>query len=125
MNIAVAALIIASLLPIACAAIAKWGFRGYDNHTPREWLALQTGFRARANAAQANSWEALAVFAPATVLAIATGAPEASVARLAAVFIVARVFFIVSYLTDRPTLRSVAWLFGFAASIWLYALAFS
>lgn len=58
MNHAVLTVLIAGLLPIVCAGIAKWGVKNYDNHQPRSWLALQEGYRARANAAQENSFEA-------------------------------------------------------------------
>ena len=58
--------LVAVFLPIVCAGIAKWGSfgkprsqGGFDNVDPRAWLARQTGWRARANAAQANSFEAL------------------------------------------------------------------
>jgi hypothetical protein len=40
-----------------CAGIAKWGDKSYDNQQPREWLAHQDGYRARADAAQQNSFE--------------------------------------------------------------------
>ena len=52
MKISVLCLLIAGVLPLISTAIAKWGFRDFDNHYPREWLARQTGFRARANAAK-------------------------------------------------------------------------
>ena len=51
MNVAIASLLVAGLMPIVCAGIAKAGKKNYDNHNPREWLAQQTGYRARANAA--------------------------------------------------------------------------
>jgi uncharacterized MAPEG superfamily protein len=35
---------------------------GYDNSDPRGWLARQAGWKARADAAQANSFEALPFF---------------------------------------------------------------
>ena len=59
MTIAYYCVLFMGLLPIVAAGIAKKGFDGYDNSAPREWLAKQTGFRARANAAQANLFESL------------------------------------------------------------------
>ena len=68
--------LIAALLPIACAGLAKWGMigkprreGGFDNNNPRAWLARQTDWRARANAAQANSFEALPFFIGAVIIA--------------------------------------------------------
>ena len=43
MTLALWCLLVAALLPIACAGIAKWGFQGFDNNNPREWLARQQG----------------------------------------------------------------------------------
>jgi len=47
MTTALWCLMIAALLPIVCTGIAKWGFKGFDNNRPREWLARQDGWRAR------------------------------------------------------------------------------
>jgi uncharacterized MAPEG superfamily protein len=76
-------ILVAALLPLLCAWIAKWGtFRvprsqgGYDNTDPRAWLARQEGWRARANAAQANSFEGLPFFIGAVLAAWQLGAPQ-------------------------------------------------
>jgi uncharacterized MAPEG superfamily protein len=37
MNVAIASLLVAGLMPIVCAGIAKAGKKNYDNHNPREW----------------------------------------------------------------------------------------
>ena len=71
-----------ALLPIVCAGIAKSGRfvplseGGYDNRNPRDWLAQQTQWRGRANAAQANSFEALPFFIGAVVIAHQLGADQ-------------------------------------------------
>jgi uncharacterized MAPEG superfamily protein len=120
MSLAVVCLVIAALLPIVCAAIAKWGPRDYDNHEPRAWLAGQTGHRARANAAQANSWEAFPVFATGVLLAIQAGAAPLVVDLLAVLFIVCRIAYIALYVSDRSSARSIVWTFGFLSSLALY-----
>jgi len=79
MTTALWCLMIAALLPIVCTGIAKWGFKGFDNNRPREWLARQDGWRARANAAQQNSWEAFAIFSAAVLTAHVVEAPQARV----------------------------------------------
>jgi uncharacterized MAPEG superfamily protein len=120
-TIALWCLLVVSLLPIACAGIAKWGFRGFDNNRPREWLAAQQGWRARANAAQQNSWEALAMFAAAVLAAHLADAPQARVDGLAVAFLGARVAYIAAYVGDRATLRSLVWLLGVGLCIALFA----
>jgi uncharacterized MAPEG superfamily protein len=109
----------ACLLPIACAGIAKAGRfgvprsqGGYDNHDPRAWLAMQTGYRARANAAQSNSFEALPLFIGAVLVAHQTQAAQGLVNGLALAFVALRVVYIALYLADRQAARSVVWLLG-------------
>ena len=94
MKIAIACVLVAGLLPWVCAGVAKWGFRDFDNHNPRDWLARQTGFRARGNAAQHNSFEAFPFFAVGVVLATLAQADRARVDLYAIVFVLARLAFI-------------------------------
>ena len=113
-------ILIAAVLPIVCAGIAKAGFKRFDNNNPRDWLAAQDGFRRRANAAQGNSWEAFSIFAAAVLTAIQTGAPQDRVDALAVVFILARVAFIVCYVADRASIRTLVWTVGLVASLALF-----
>jgi uncharacterized MAPEG superfamily protein len=59
---------------------------GYDNHDPRAWMARQKDWRARANAAQANSFEALPFFIGAVIIAHQLGAAQARLDILAFVW---------------------------------------
>jgi uncharacterized MAPEG superfamily protein len=121
----VLAVLIAGLLPYICAIVAKWGGRGYDNHNPREWLAHQDGYRARANAAQQNSFEAFAFFAVGVVLAALGGADGDAMEIASWVFVLARVAYVVCYVKDLATWRSLMWLVGWVATIYLYVQALS
>lgn len=123
MNTAVLAVLVAGLLPVVCAGIAKWGAKAYDNHDPRAWMARQAGWRMRADAAQQNSLEAFPFFAAAVVLALHGGAPADQVARWAWLFVALRGVYIFCYVTDRATLRSVVWLLGLIVVLRLYILA--
>ena len=109
-------LLAAALLPIACAGLAKAGKfgiprrdGGYDNTNPRNWLARQKDWRARANAAQANSFEALPLFMAAVIIAHQLGANQARVDILAFMFVVLRILYIMMYVSDMATARSVLW----------------
>lgn len=117
----------ACALPVICGGIAKspgFGKRrrdgGYDNHDPRAWLAKQTGRSARANAAQANGFEALPLFIAGVLVAQQAQAPQATVDALAAAFVVARVGYIACYLTDRALARSIVWSVGVGLSVALF-----
>lgn len=123
MTIAYLCVLAAAILPILCAGIAKAGFRGYDNRTPRDWLARQEGFRRRADAAQANGFEALPLFAAAVVIAHQLGAPQGRLDALALAFLAARVAYIGAYLADRAMLRSIAWIVGFGLAIAIFFAA--
>ena len=108
--------LVAALLPILCAGIAKRGmFRtsrregGYDNNNPRAWLARQTDWRARANAAQANTFEALPFFFAAVIIAHLLQPNQARLDILALLFIGLRLAYIVMYVGNLATARSVVW----------------
>lgn len=123
MSIATICLAAAAFMPILCAGLAKQeGFAkgNFDNKNPREWLAKQSGRAARANAAQANSWEALAVFAPAVLTAQVHAAPAGRVDALAVAFIALRAVYVALYLADKASLRSVVWSLGLACSFALF-----
>ncbi len=122
MNATVLLILVAGLLPILCAGLAKWGASGYDNQQPRAWLAKQDGFRARADAAQQNSFEAFPFFALAVVLADVYEAAPEDIEFWGWAFIVLRLIYIFCYVTDRAAWRSVVWILGLAVVIRLYAL---
>ena len=116
--------LVAALLPILCTAIAKWGTfsisrrdGGYDNHDPRAWLARQSGWRARANAAQANCFEALPFYIGAVIIAHQHGAFQMRLDLLAFLYVVLRLVYILFYLADMATLRSTVWALALAVNI--------
>ncbi|MEY3982340.1 MAG: hypothetical protein RLZZ281_1209 [Pseudomonadota bacterium] len=121
MSTALWCLLIAGLMPIICAGISKWGASDFDNASPREWLARQEGHRKRANAAQANSWEAFALFSTAVLVALHNNVDAQKLDNLAVFFIVSRVLFIAFYLMNRSTLRSLAWLAGLFTTLTIFA----
>lgn len=123
-TLAYGCVLVAALLPILCAGIAKWGLLGkprreggYDNHNPRAWLARQTDWRARANAAQANSFEALPFFIGAVIIAHQLHAPQTRLDILAFLFIFTRLVYILMYLADMATARSLAFAVGLGLNI--------
>lgn len=116
--------LVAALLPIVCAGIAKSGMfnkprseGGFDNQDPRVWLARQVDWRARANAAQANSFEALPFFIGAVIIAHLLGAPQARLDLLAFLFVFLRMIYIMMYVAGLATLRSIVWSLALAVNI--------
>lgn len=123
MNMAVLIVMLVGLLPVLCAGIAKWGAKGYDNHNPRDWMAKQGGFRARADAAQKNSLEAFPLFAAGVGLALIRDVNFDLIVQCCWFFLAMRVFYIYCYVTDRATMRSIVWTFGLLSVLRLYVLA--
>ena len=116
--------LIAVLLPLACAWLAKSpGFRkprrqgGYDNEDPRAWMARQQGWQARANAAQANSFEALPFFIGAVIIAHQLGAPQTRLDILAVLFVTLRIIYIAMYVGGMATVRSAIWALAFFVNV--------
>lgn len=123
--------LVAAILPVVCAGIAKSGmFRispkkgGYDNNNPRAWLARQTDWRARANAAQANTFEALPFFFAAVIIAHQLQARQAVVDILAFMFVVLRMAYIMMYVADMAKTRSAIWVTAFLVNIWILLSGF-
>lgn len=124
LTVAYWAVLVAALLPIVCAGIAKWGAfakprreGGYDNHNPRAWLSRQSDWRARANAAQANSFEALPFFIGAVIIAHQLGANQTRLDVLAFLFVVLRLVYILLYVADLASARSLTWTLALALNI--------
>lgn len=116
--------LIAALMPIVCAGIAKSGAfsksrrdGGYDNHNPRAWLASQTDWRARANAAQSNCFEALPFFIGAVVIAHQLGADQGRLDGLAFLFVLLRALYVWLYIKDSAKVRSLVWSLALAVNI--------
>ena len=124
MTVAYWCVLIAALLPLACSWLAKYqdvgkprSKGGFDNDEPRAWLARQQGWKARANAAQANSFEALPFFIGAVIIAHQLGAPQTRLDILAVLFVTLRVIFIAMYVAGLPTIRSAIWALALLANI--------
>jgi uncharacterized MAPEG superfamily protein len=119
--------LIAVLLPYACTYLAKFpGFGkprskgGYDNVEPRAWLAKQQGFNARANAAEANTFEALPFFIGAVIIAHQLGAPQTRVDILAVLFVTLRIIYVAMYVAGLSTARSAIWALALLANIAIF-----
>ena len=130
-TVAYGCLLVAALLPFACAVLAKWGRvgvstrqGGYDNNNPRDWLARQTDWRARANHAQANTFEALPFFFAAVIIAHQLQAFQVRLDVFAFVFVVLRIAYIIMYVADMAKSRSVLWFLALLVNIGILFLGY-
>ncbi|QKK01816.1 MAG: hypothetical protein HND55_03570 [Pseudomonadota bacterium] len=123
MTIAFWCVLIAGLMPLAFAGIAKFGDRSFNNRRPREWYRSLDGYRQRAWWAQQNTLEAFPLFAVAVVIAHIAGADPTTVDAWAIAFVAFRVAYGVCYLADVHLWRSIVWLGGLLCCIALFVTA--
>ena len=113
----------ALMLYLLTIAPIKWiGFRRFDNGRPRDPGFYQDPIASRALGAHQNGIEAFPFFAIAVLLAEFRGGPQRLVNELAVLFLIVRVAYVLTYLGDRPTLRSILWALGFAINIAIFFL---
>ena len=101
----------------------KWiGSRQYDNARPRDRAFYEDPLRARALGAHQNGIEAFPFFAVAVLLAEFRAAPQNLINELAVLFLIVRIAYVLTYLGDRPRLRSILWNIGFVINIAIFFL---
>lgn len=125
MTLAYSCVLIAALLPYLWAVAAKLTGDGrYDNRDPRSWLAQQQSGRSRrANAAQANGFEAFPAFAAAVIIAQLAGVDPQRIGWLALAFVAFRVLHGLFYVANNHRMRSLVWFGGMGCVVTLYGSA--
>jgi uncharacterized MAPEG superfamily protein len=101
----------------------KWiGARQYDNAQPRDPAFYQEAIRARALGAHQNGIEAFPFFAAAVLLAEFRSAPQNLINELAVLFLIVRIAYVLTYIGNRPRLRSILWNLGFTINVAIFFL---
>lgn len=128
MSIANTCVLIAAVLPVITMGAAKGATAGkrrseggYDNNHPRDWAAKQSGWKARAAAAQNNGFEALPLFAFAVLAAQFAALDQVRTDQLAIAFIGIRLVYTALYFANVAALRSLVWGAGLAVTIAIFA----
>jgi uncharacterized MAPEG superfamily protein len=104
-------------------APVKWlGFRQFDNSKPRDPAFYEDALRARALGAHQNGIEAFPFFAAAVLLAEFRGAPQNLINELAVLFVIVRIAYVLTYVGNRPRLRSILWSIGFVINVAIFFL---
>lgn len=121
MSVMFTCLLIAMILPFLPRLFVAYAQYkdGYNNHVPRLQQARLTGLGQREVGAHLNSFEALLLFACATLIAYANQVDPAITGSLARVFVISRVLYIILYLADKPLARSTVWTVGFGVTLML------
>ena len=86
----------------------------------RDETRTTTGMTARLGRAVDNSVVAMALFAPAVLLIEMLGRNNSATLLAAQVFLLARINYVIVYALGVPTIRTLAWLAGYAATAVLY-----
>jgi uncharacterized MAPEG superfamily protein len=87
-------------------------------------MARQSDWHARANAAQANSFEALPFFMGAVIIAHQMGAGQTLLDILAFLFVMLRIFYIMMYVSDMPRARSAVWGAAFLVNVAIFFIGY-
>jgi uncharacterized MAPEG superfamily protein len=96
------------------------GRRQFDNSKPRDPAFYDDPLRSRALGAHVNGIETFPFFAIAVLLAEFRAAPQNLINELAVLFLIVRIAYVLTYLGDRPTLRSILWGIGFAINLGIF-----
>lgn len=96
------------------------GHRDFRNSAPRDPAFYASPIRARALGAHLNGIETFPFFAAAILLAEFKSAPQHFVDVLALLFLTVRLAFVLAYIADRPTLRTLLWNLGFFLNVAIF-----
>lgn len=119
MPLSIWCILISAILPILSALPAKMD-KSFDNADPKDPDYWRDGFRARAQCAQANGYEAFPFFAVAVIVALWQGGSLYWVDQLSMLFIGLRLIYIACYWTNRSTPRSIAWIASFLTIVAIF-----
>ena len=87
---------------------------------PRDDMPALTGVAGRLERAQMNSIVAMALFAPAVLILAHKGLSTPDTLLAAQVFLAARVLYVPLYAFGLPGVRTLVWVAGVLATVWLY-----
>ncbi len=90
--------------------------------SPRDPQTALTGMAARINRGVNNAIIGYALFAPAALLVVASGASTSSTLLAANLYLWARIVYFVVYAAGIPAVRTLSWLVSIGATVWLWLL---
>ena len=109
------------MLYLLSIAPVKWiRFRRFDNSRPRDPAFYEDPIAARALGAHQNGIEAFPFFAVAVLLAEFRLGPQHLIDELAVLFLIVRIAYVLTYLGNRPTLRTILWSTGFVINVAIF-----
>ena len=123
MTIAEWCVFLSLMLYLLSIAPVKWLRVGrFDNSKPRDPAFYSDPIAGRALSAHQNGIEAFPFFAFAVLLAEFRAGPQRLIDELSVLFLIVRIAYVLTYLGNRPTLRSILWSIGFAINLAIFFL---
>jgi uncharacterized MAPEG superfamily protein len=119
---AIAVAVFLVYVPFVAVAIARFQL-GYDRSAPRAMFEQLPPYAQRATWAHQNGFESLIQFAPAALMAYATGLDSSLALGAAVAHVVARLFYGLFYILDWPNLRSLMYAIGSLGTFTLFFMA--
>jgi uncharacterized MAPEG superfamily protein len=107
---------------LTIVSVKRLGSGQYDNAKPRDPAFYEDVIRARALGAHQNGIEAFPFFAVAVLLAEFRAAPQNLINELAVLFVIVRIAYVLTYIGNRPRLRSILWNIGFTINVAIFFL---
>ena len=121
MTIAFYSLVFCMFIPVYLAGVSKsHSDVKYNNESPRNHISSLSGKAKSAHSAEQNCYESFPAFFAAIIAAHWMGNDQLIIDSLAIIFLVSRVLHAGFYLTNKGTLRSVAYTVGFISTIALF-----
>jgi uncharacterized MAPEG superfamily protein len=107
---------------LTIAPFKAFYFRQFDNSKPRDPAFFDDALRSRALGAHLNGIETFPFFAAAVLLAEFRASPQNLIDELAVLFLIVRLAYVLTYLGNRPSLRSILWNIGFVINVAIFFL---
>jgi len=113
------------LINLGVIMIMSTGKKGYDNKTPRDTKKKMSekSMAFRLTCAHNNQLEANVCFGVMTMLGLTLGLEATLFAKLAVIYAVSRVAFVVAYALDADLLRTFVFLLGFISTVLIGAMS--
>jgi uncharacterized MAPEG superfamily protein len=99
---------------LTIAPVKAVGYKTFDNSNPRDAAFFRSGIASRALGAHINGIETFPFFAAAVLLAEFRHSPQLWIDALSVAFVCIRLIFVLAYLGNWPTTRTLLWNLGFA-----------
>jgi uncharacterized MAPEG superfamily protein len=99
---------------LTIAPVKALGYKDFDNANPRDPTFYKAGIATRALGAHINGIETFPFFAAAVLLAQFRHAPQRWIDALSVAFVCVRLIFVLAYLANWPTTRTLLWNLAFA-----------